>query len=158
MAIPPPLPRRTVPPGGHAPSPLTSHRAWQSGALVFSAIAVSCLGFVIFVTSKQPLSGLRQVVGGGPPPPARPTRADALLGKLLLFAIFLLVTLLIILLFAFTPFYAAGGSRNTTAVRVAGVTHSSADPASSEAGRVDWLALCDDYGSNVAALTALGLS
>ena len=131
---------------------------WQSGALVFSAIAVSCLGFVIFVTSKQPLSGLRQVVGGGPPPPARPTRADALLGKLLLFAIFLLVTLLIILLFAFTPFYAAGGSRNTTAVRVAGVTHSSADPASSEAGRVDWLALCDDYGSNVAALTALGLS
>lgn len=81
-----------------------------------------------------------------------------LLGKLLLFAIFLLVTLLIILLFTFTPFYAAGGTRNTTALRVSDVTYSSAAPASREAGSVEWLALCDDYDSNVAALAALGLS
>ena len=26
---------------------------WQTGALVFTGVAVACLGFVIFVTSKQ---------------------------------------------------------------------------------------------------------
>lgn len=77
---------------------------WQRGLFFFSCIMCGCLSFVIFVTSKQSLAGLRHFVGG-PPPPPRPTKRDRLLGQALLFLLFLLVCVCIMLFFAFTPLY-----------------------------------------------------
>ena len=117
--------------------------SWASGALIFTGVSAGCLGFVIFATSRQSLSGLRTLVGGAEPP-ARPSRTDRLLGKLVLFVVFLGVTTLIILLFTFARFYQAPGARNATTV----------SPTTGEA--VDWAALCE--ANDAAALAALGLS
>ena len=81
---------------------------WKHGLAAFSIICFSCLSFVIFVTSKQSLSGLRHLVRGGVPPPARPTPRDRLLGKCMLFAIFGVVCALILLFFATVPLYSHG--------------------------------------------------
>ena len=81
---------------------------WMHGLLAFTVICLGCLGFVIFVTSKQSLSGLRHLVRGGVPPPARPTPRDRLLGKCMLFAIFGVVCALILLFFATVPLYSHG--------------------------------------------------
>ena len=89
---------------------------WGQGLLIFTIICSGCLGFVIFVTSKQSLSGLRFIVRpNGPPPPLRPTARDKLLGKCALFGIFFGVCALILAFFAFVPFYTngTGATRNT---------------------------------------------
>ena len=89
---------------------------WMRGALIFTLICTGCLGFVIFFTGKQSLSGLRRVVRCAELPAVPAARLDLLLGKLVLFVVFNGASLAIILLFTFTPIYSAGGeARNRTA-------------------------------------------
>ena len=88
---------------------------WLRGLALFGLICGCCLGFVIFVTSRQTLSGLRHLVGRGPPPPLIPDARDRMLGKIVLFVIFELVCATILLLFAVLPiFTGSGGSRGPT--------------------------------------------
>ena len=54
---------------------------WLEGAAIFVLIAVCCLGFVVFGTSKQSLSGLKHLFLKGPPPGRELAPYDELLGK-----------------------------------------------------------------------------
>ena len=58
---------------------------WLEGAAVFVLIAVCCLGFVVFGTSKQSLSGLKHLFLKGPPPGRELAPYDEFLGKVLCF-------------------------------------------------------------------------
>jgi len=111
---------------------------WSQGAGVFTVIATLCLGFVIFVTSKQTLSGLKHIFCRGPPPPDSPTRADYMLGKMVLFVCFLVLTGAIMLFFATVPLYSAGEARRPTI------------------GGRDWVDAC--MSNDVVALEEMGLS
>lgn len=107
---------------------------WFRGAVTFGSVCAGCLGFVIFATGKQSLSGLRRVACCCAPPATPPARLDLLLGKLALFLIFNGISFAIIFLFTFTPIYSAGEPRNRTA----------------------WGEACD--ANDEQALAALGLS
>ena len=87
---------------------------WRAGLMWFILVCCSCLGFVIFVTSKQTLSGLRALVQRrAPKPPPEPASKEAalrarlldlILGQLLLFFIFFGVCVLIMLFFSFVNY------------------------------------------------------
>ena len=141
---------------------------WLEGAAVFVLIAVCCLGFVVFGTSKQSLSGLKHLFLKGPPPGRELAPYDEFLGKVLcffsglprpptyhllptthphlcpltkvvLFLAFLLLTGVIMLFFAVVPLYSATGERRLT----------------TEQGE-DWQTPC--AANDKAALALLGLS
>lgn len=107
---------------------------WLRGLAYFVMIVWCCLGFVIFVTSKQSLSGLRAIVSKrAPPPPLRPTRRDRLAGQCVLFGVFNLVCFVIMAFFSTVRIFSAprersyGGwgdacaSNNQTALRELGL-------------------------------------
>lgn len=118
------------------------------GLAVFFGIATVSLGFVIFVTSKQTLTGLK-AVARCKEPTRRPTLArggsadqqsegprdawDNFKGKCALFVTFYFVTLFFVAFFAIVPFYHEEGTRETAT----------------------WKAACD--ANDAAALQALGL-
>lgn len=77
-------------------------------------LAVCCLGFVVFGTSKQSLSGLKHVFLKGPPPGRELAPHDQLLGKIVLFFAFLSLTGIIMLFFSVVPLYRAKGERRLT--------------------------------------------
>jgi len=107
------------------------------GLLLLMAICSFCLGFVIFVTSKQSYSGLRHHFRGGPPPPPRPSRADRLKGQCCLFGTFFVICTIIMLFFTLVPLQ---------------VEFAQTAPRNDEA----WRAACDS--NDVAALAQFGLS
>eukprot|EP00940_MAST-03C_sp_MAST-3C-sp2_P001604 g1604.t1 len=99
------------------------------GALVLTGVIVLSIGFVVFVTSKQTLSELRNMfrctdrtrsASGAKVSPATSSdvttmtdATDRMHGKIALFLIYNFLTLLIVLFFTYVPFYSEGGVRNT---------------------------------------------
>lgn len=93
------------------PGVCATKKQWRQGAAVFFGIAVFCLAFVIFATSKQSLSGLKAVFCKGARPVSEPSQGDRLAGKVCLFLLFMCLTGLIMLFFSVVPFYSAGRER-----------------------------------------------
>ena len=101
------------------PTVCVTQRDWLRGLGIFVLVVGGCLGFVVFVTSKQSLSGLKHLVSKrAPPPPLRPTRRDRLLGQCCLFGLFCLVCVAIITFFATVHLWQHGTGRARRTVHV----------------------------------------
>lgn len=104
------------------------------GLGVFVLISAGSLAFVIFITSRQTVAGLRSACGRPTPLPAVPSRADLLKCQLILYSVSLLVVVVVVIFFSFVPFYSHDGERQTDG----------------------WQDACTNYDKE--ALAALGLS
>ena len=167
----------------HLPLKEVCHRQAYAaeGIACFALITLLCLAFVIFATSSQSLSGLRDSCGCGgkskngasgkrgsmpnrrsqaevgQPLPAPITRGDKLRGKICLFVVFNAVTFLIVVIFAFAPFYsiyAGGFNVNGTA----SFLDSDGNPMARDDS--EWRDACNNYRDDAskAKLAAMGLS
>ena len=167
----------------HLPLKEVCHRQAYAaeGIACFALITLLCLAFVIFATSSQSLSGLRDSCGCGGKPkdgekkkrgsiagrrsqaevgqplPAPITRGDKLRGKICLFVVFNAVTFLIVVIFAFAPFYsiyAGGFNVNGTA----SFLDSDGNPMARDDS--EWRDACNNYRDDAskAKLAAMGLS
>lgn len=104
---------------------------FKKGLAVLTIAVVGCIGFVVFVTSKQTLTGLKQMfsfvipsntavspVGESDRDNVRSQTTyderDHTYGKIALFFAFVLLSILIVVFFSVVPFYAENGTRNTT--------------------------------------------
>ena len=95
------------------------------GLGILFLIVCGCVGFVVFVTSRQTLSGLCGVCcgrkarigascGSNSSEQDSSNRTDLMMGKLALFLIYVSISIFIVMFFAIVPLYHEGGSRNET--------------------------------------------
>ena len=118
------------------PGVCATQSCWVQGAFVFALISASCLGFVIFSTSRQSFSGLcHMACPRRYSRPVCPTRRDELLGQAFLFVTFYAACGVIIAFFTIVPIYSAGEGRRDDGA---------------------WRQACDD--NDVEALAKMGLS
>ena len=100
---------------------------FSRGLGILFIIVCGCVGFVVFVTSRQTLSGLRSMcctrtsrVGSGNSGSSNSTgidssnRTDLIMGRLALFVIYVSISIFIVMFFAIVPLYNEGGTRNET--------------------------------------------
>ena len=101
------------------------------GLGILFLIVCGCVGFVVFVTSRQTLSGLCGVCCGRKAARIETScgsssssnseqqqdssyRTDLMMGKFVLFLIYVSISIFIVMFFAIVPLYHQGGSRNET--------------------------------------------
>jgi len=93
----------------------TQSLVWRGGFVLFGVV-VGCLGFVIFMTSQQTLTGLQKTCScccrtcQRETPPCLAT--DRLQGKLVLFAIYSFICFIVVIFFGAVPMYYEDGTRD----------------------------------------------